>query len=166
MTSRSADAFKDIEHGDGNPNVCTPKITEDFIGIRINTPEKVTWSAADKDPVSGAFARVMLCGIYRLPAAEIVDTKGFYLSASLVATNVKTHQNYIKLLQTVSHYIEDPAPPEFSAKELENVYETGYFNINILEVLELPDQAGEYLVFITFKSFQSNRQTIVLELVR
>lgn len=167
MTSRpAADTFVGIEHGDGNPNACTPEIGDDFIGIKINTPVKVAWSAADRDPVTDSFTRVMLCGTYRLPAADIVDTEGFYLSASLAATNVQTHHNCISLFQTDSHQIENPDPPRFTTEELEGLYETGYFNINILEVLDLPEETGEYLVFVTFKSFKSNVQRIVLEHVK
>jgi len=163
MTVRSAEAFANIEHGDGTPNTCTPQISDDFVGVKINIPDKVTWSGEDKDPFSGAFSRVMLCGIYRLAAACIVGTEGFYLSASLVATNTRTHKVYYAKIRPDHPGLENPDLPQFSAKELEGVYETGYFNVNIVEVLDLPEEAAEYLVFVVFKSFKSNVASIVLE---
>lgn len=162
MTEQSPDDFSNIEHGDGNPNKCTPKIDDNFSGIKIHMPKEIIWTAKDRNPISGAFAKVMLCGVYRLPASQLVDTSGFIVSASVMATNIKTHENYIALLQE-NNFTEDPEPSEISTEELKGVYETGYFAINILEVLDLPEKAGEYMVFVSFKTYQSNKQTITIK---
>jgi hypothetical protein len=163
MDTRSVDAFAGIKHGDDNPNKCTPEISDDFIGIKINTPEKITWTAADKNPVTNAFSRVMLCGIYHLSAIDLDDTKGFHLSASLIATNIKTHKNYIRFINKIPNEIKNPNRQQHSAKELEGLSVIGYFNIDIVEVLGLPEEAAEYLVFVIFKSFKSNVRKIILE---
>ena len=151
-----SDEFEGIESGDNNPSSCTPEIESDFVGIKINTPESVIWTAADRDDVTEAFARAMVCGIYRLPSIDIVDTDGFNLTASVIATDIQTHQSYAAKMVPDMPLLEDPEPHRPTDEELAGQYETGYFNVNMLDYLELPEKAADYNVFVVFGSSKSN----------
>ena len=163
MSSSAENLFSEVVAGDNNPNKCTPKITENFVGIKINTPDTVQWAFGDKDKFTGAFAKMMVCGIYRLAAKDLFDTDGFNLTASLIATDSRTHKSFTAKMAADSLMLEDPNPRKPAPEELEGVFETGYFNINALALLPLPEKDAEYTIFVMFKHFKSNVAVVKLQ---
>ena len=162
MEPPSADLFANVEPGNDNENDCTPRIEEDFIGIRINAPEVIGYTPGVGDRTTGAFVNAILCGIYRFESAFLVETTGFKKAATLVAVDRKTHQSYTAKMVHDHPDIPNPDPPQFPRQMLEGVYETGYFNINILDFLELPERPATYDVFVTIHQHISNIVTFTL----
>jgi hypothetical protein len=162
MEPRSADLFANVEPDNDNENGCTPRIGGDFIGIRINAPEVIDYTQGERDPITGAFGRAILCGIYRFESALLLQTEGFKKTATLVAVDTKTHQPYTAKMVHDHLEIPNPDPPRFSPEVLEGVYETGYFNINMLDFLGLPEQPATYDIFVTLQQHKSNVATVTL----
>ena len=163
MEPSASGAFENVESDDRNPNDCTPKIESDFVGIRINAPGSVTYIPGAKDPVTGSFARLMICGIYRLELPVLAQTKGFRKVATLAAVATDTHQTFTGGMMHDHPDTPNPNPSKFSPEELKGFHETGYFNVNVLDYLHLPERPGEYQIFVTFTEYTSNVVTVTLK---
>lgn len=159
---RSVDLFANVEPDNDNSNECTPAIENDFIGIRINAPEAIDYTPGERDRITGAFGRAILCGIYRFESAFLLETDGFKKTATLVAVDTKTHRPYTAKMVHDHPEIPNPDPPQYPPEMLEGVYETGYFNINMLDFLGLPEQPATYEVFVTLQRYKSNVVTVRL----
>lgn len=162
MESISSEVFAEIEPGDSTENKCTPKVGEDFIGFRINAPTLVSYNPGEEDPFTGAFAKVMICGVYRFDAALAFEVGGIEKSLTLVAIDTESHTPYSG--QMVSGHLEIPESPprQYPPEVLENLYYKRFLNINILDYLGLPEKPATYNVFVTLKEYKSNVVTIKL----
>ncbi len=156
----SGGLFENIEPSNYSKNQCTPRIEEDFIGIRLAAPEVVRYVPGKRDRITGAFGRAILCGIYRLELVLLAQTDGFDKTATLIAIDTKTHVPYSAKMVHDHPEIPNPNPPQFTPEMLTGIFETGYFNINMLDFLKLPEQPATYNVFVTFLQFKSNVLTV------
>jgi hypothetical protein len=157
------EAFATVDAGSGNRSACSPAIDSSFIGIVINAPEKIVYTPGTRDPVSGAFARFMICGVYRLDGWELYQLGGFREGAKLVATDVDHHDVFADKMQPPHPTEPQPNPPKWTAQDFAGQTEQGYFNENLLDFLPLPQRPGRYDVFVTFGPHRSNAVTVTLE---
>lgn len=153
--------FENIEPDNHNENECTPRIEEDFIGIRIVAQEVINYMPGQRNRITGAFGRAILCGIYRLDSVFLAQTNGFRKTATLIAVDTKTHVPYSVNMVHDHPEIPNPNPSQIPLEKFRSVV-TGYFNINMLDFLRLPEQPATYNVFVTFGQFKSNVVTVRL----
>ena len=163
MNSLSPDLFDKVEPDDFNENECTPKIDDEFIGIRINAPKEVYYNPGERNRFTGAFCKVIICGVYSFDASFINQlNNSIEESITLVAIDTKSHEPYVSGIVNDNPKIPDPSLNDYSPEELEDLYYTGFFNINILDYLGLPEKPATYNVFVTLKEYKSNVVTIKL----
>jgi len=160
------EAFAAVEPGSGNRNACSPIVDSDFVGIVISAPKKVLFTPGTRDPVSGAFARFMICGAYRLDAWQLHQLGGFREGARLVATDADRHDVFTGAMQPPHPATPQPDPPRWTAQDFAGQTEQAYFNENLLDFLPLPQQPARYDVVVTFGSHGSNVVTVTLEAAR
>jgi len=162
MDNLPSEMFENIEPGD-DENACTPKIDDNFIGIRINAPDVVYYAPGEKDPNTGHFAKIMICGIRRFRGDFLSELRpDVEKKVALVAIDTQLHNVHTSLLIDDDPDEPDPSPPQFPKETLEKVYITAWFNINILDYLDLPERPATYNVFVTLKEYKSNVVTIKL----
>jgi hypothetical protein len=157
------EAFASVDAGSGNRSAGSPTLDASFNGILINAPEKVVYTPGARDPVSGAFARFIVCGAYRLDGWELYQLGGFREGAKLVATDVDHHDVFADKMLPPHPMQPQPNPPKYTAQDFAGQTEQGYFNENLLDFLPLPQRPGRYDVFVTFGPHRSNVVTVTVE---
>jgi hypothetical protein len=160
-----ADRFAKIEPGSGEPNECTPQVAKDFIGIRIAAPETVIYTPGARDQFTGAFAKVMICGVYQFNDYFLQEYGNPVKNASLVAVDAVSHQVYTGKMTHGHPEVRPPGPPSprRTADELKDSFEEGWFNENLLDYLPLPEALATYQVYLTLGPEKSNVVTIGLK---
>jgi hypothetical protein len=163
-TSYSNPAFAEVEPDSFSEELCTPEIVEGFEGLALAAPETVFYDAGQENPLTGAFADIIVCGVVSLP----YDTQGledvFLYSIILTAIDQATRKKYTgQLSQTGTSETDDPTldsrvPMEIA--EGEEIVITDYFNPNLTLLLDLPEQDAEYLVYATVGPYKSNQVRI------
>ncbi|AUX43429.1 uncharacterized protein SOCE26_048770 [Sorangium cellulosum] len=136
-------------------NECTPQIDGfDFEGLLINTPEEVVFEGAGN--LSRAGGRFVLCGACRFKQS-FMNLRGHFVDQILfVAVNARTHEAYSGKLETVPNAIPSPDPddgldPDMLIGEV--------FNPDLGELLGLPAEEAEYIVYATIGPYRSNTLT-------
>jgi hypothetical protein len=127
------EAFAAVDPGSGNRSACSPTLDANFIGIVINAPEKVVYTPGTREPLSGAFARFMICGTYRLDAWPLDQLGGFREGAKLVATDAGNHDVFADKMVPPHPTDPQPNPPHRTAQDFAGQTELGYFNENLLD---------------------------------
>lgn len=160
-----ADRFARVDPGSAQQNECTPKVGAGFIGIRIAAPETVIYTPGERDRFTGAFARAIICGVYRFNAYFLQEHGNPVKNASLVATDAATRQVYAAKMTHGHPELRPPGqpPPRQTAEELKNSFEKSYFNENLLDYLPLPEAPATYQVHLTLGPESSNVVTITLK---
>ena len=163
-TTFSDPAFAAVIEGSLLASPCSPEIADpDFRGLRIAAPELVTYSPGDFDPITGAFARVVLCGTYQLEFSTLGLDGDFVESIVIVAIDEGRRETFDGRMVTIENRIPAPPrpdtlePPDFAGDVL-----TGYFNPNLAVVLELPERSADYVVYALLGPYESNRARIAV----
>jgi hypothetical protein len=133
-------------------NACTPQIDGfSFEGLLINTPEEVVFSGSGS--LSRAGGKLMLCGACRFKQS-FMNLRGHFIDQILfVAVNAKTHQTYSAKLESVPNAIPGPDPDD----GLDPAMLVGeVFNPDLGELLRLPAEEAEYIVYATIGPYRSN----------
>lgn len=158
-TTFSDPAFADVVQGSLLSNACSPEIEGgDFRGLRIAAPEVVTYAPGDFDPITGAFARVIVCGTYRLDFTTLGLNGDFVESIVLIAVDEARRETFSGRMVTVENRIPPPdfgdglEPADFAGDVI-----TGYFNPNLAVVLGLPERPADYVVYAVLGPYESNR---------
>ncbi len=160
-TTYSNPAFAGVEPDSFGEEPCTPEIAEGFEGLALASPETVFYDAGQENPLTGAFADIVVCGVVSLP----YDTQGledaFLDSIELVAIDQATRKNYTgQLSQNGMSETDDPTLDSrvpLDIVEGEEIVVTDFFNPNLTSLLELPEQDAEYLVFAKLGPYNSNQ---------
>ena len=161
-TTFSDPAFDEVMEGTLLSSACSPAIEEDgFRGLRIAAPEVVTYLPGDFNPITGAFARIVVCGTYRLEFSTLGLDGDFVESIVLVAVDEGRRETFNGRMVTVQNRIPPPPRPDgLTPADFAGDVITGYFNPNLAVVLDLPEQPADYVVYAVLGPYESNRVSI------
>lgn len=162
MASEPGDAdFEQVIAGSRVPNPCTPSLQGNrrFRGIKIAAPREVVFDGESRDPFFGAFARVLLAGIYHFDANYLDLRQQFLRRIVLVAVDAADHRAFVGTMEPVANAIRVPSPLDrmnLSPQDFAGRSITGYFNPNLAQVLSLPEKEAEYIAYATLGEYVSN----------
>jgi hypothetical protein len=153
--------FDQVIAGSLLPNPCTPVPTDelDFRGLLLQAPTDVWFQPGQRDPLFGAFARMLVCGIYCFDANYLDLRERFLERIVLVAVDVVQHRAYSTRLRAIPNAIAVPSPLDgmpLSAADWAGRSVTGYFNPNLAEILPLPAEETSYVVYAALGTYLSN----------
>jgi hypothetical protein len=153
-------AFDDVVEGSYMDYDCSPDIDDpDFRGIVLNAPEVVYFSPGESNPISGAFAQVIVCGAF----AFDYDTMGlegdFADSIVVVAVDEASRASFHGTMLGIENQEPEPAGiyGEVTPADLSDDVIGGYFNPNLAVILGLPEKEADYVVYALLGPFESNR---------
>lgn len=151
-------AFDKVRLDTFEPSEGSPKVEDDFTGIRIAMPAKVSVSALE---------RVPLCGVWAFDGGTMGGLPGVEDSLVFLARNAGTNETATGNFRV--H--EDPASPaemkpdgppaatggsEPPLLEPEAATVRGYFNFNLGRVWKVPERPGRWRVHLVLHGVQSN----------
>ncbi len=157
----SDEAFDQVKLDTFEPSPCSPKVDDDFTGIRIAMPARVP---------AGGLARLPLCGVWSFDGATMAGLPQVEDSLVFLARNVGT--NDVATGNFRMH--EDPAGPEDMKPgpdesapagttgaeppmlEPSDVNVRGYFNFNLGRVWKVPAKPGRWRLHVLLHDVQSN----------
>lgn len=153
-------AFDKVRLDTFEPSEGTPKVEDDFRGIRIAMPAKVA---------AGGLGELPLCGVWSFDGATMATLPPLEDSLVFLARNTQTHET------ATGHFRihEDPATPaemkpdpdeapaggrgdELPEIEPKDGVVTGYFNFNLGRPWKVPAKPGRWRVHVVLHQFQSN----------
>jgi len=153
-------AFDKVKLDTFEPSEGTPKVEDDFTGIRIAMPAKVPAGGLDELP---------LCGVWSFDGATLGTLPPVEDSLVFLARNTRTHET------ATGHFRihEDPASPsemkpgedeEPAAGGRDDLPEidpkdatvTGYFNYNLGRAWKVPARPGRWRVHVVLHGIHSN----------
>jgi hypothetical protein len=149
--------FESVFPGSLQPYSCSPELPDDpeFRGVILAAPRV---SPLARDPDTGAFARVIVCGAYQLDADYLGLRERFLGRLLVVAVDVRTHRPFAGVVRVPGGDIDpDPfagrglLPSDFAGRSV-----GGYFNLNLASRLRLPEGEADYHVYATVGEFVSN----------
>ena len=141
--------FNAVELGDHSENPCTPKIAEDFDGIRINVPERVVVG-------EDQFA---VCGTYLFSAEYVYSLPDIHRAVVLVAVDAERHTPFAcNILRPFSPDPRDEAPPVPEDPEWMSEHRIQkFFNVDLLDYMDrLPERSATYYVYALIEGNVSN----------
>lgn len=139
-------------------NPCTPQIKGfAFEGLLINVPEEIFYNEGVPGSLTKAGGRLRLCGACRFKY-NFMNLRGHFIDHILfVVVNAKTHQTYAAKLESVPNAMPGPDPED----GLEPTMIVGeVWNPDLAELLGLPAEPAEYVVYTTIGPYQSNALTV------
>lgn len=156
--------FDGIKLNTKKKSACSPRIADDFRGLRIVTPDRIDLGDPWHDGVGSNVARPVLpvCGTLRVGG----DTAARFSSLSnqilLVAVDARQHASYVANLVARGMTPEvSPPPTPAELEEWKDTIETSYFNANAFYYLQdLPAAPGRYHVFAMLGDIVSNLRTV------
>jgi len=139
--------FNAVDAGVHTSNECTPDIAEDFIGLRINAPEKVTKSV-DK---------FMICGTHQFAADYVYGFDDIIWSIVIVVVDAASHEPYSCNLISPGDSPERGDPIGVQDPDwMKGHTIQGFFNVDLFEIMEnLPDRDGDYIVYAIIEEHAS-----------
>lgn len=157
----SDDVFDKVELGTYDPSAATPKVDDDFKGIRIAMPAKV---GVDD------LARVPLCGVWTFDGKTMGTFPRIEDSLVYLARNVASHETATGNFRihkdpvTAADVKPDPAsrpaaPPTGDEPEIidpSSAIVRGYFNYNLGRFWTVPERPGKWRVHVVLHGVQSN----------
>jgi len=141
-------SFNSVELGNGLPNACTPDVPDDFVGLRINVPEKVTHG---KD-------QFVICGTFRFPADYVDKFDSVHSAINVVAVDATTHRPYATDFSVPGGTPEPrDSPPIPDPDWMEDHFIESFFNEDLLLYMEdLPRTTADYFVYAVLENHVSN----------
>lgn len=151
-------AFDKVKLDTFEPSEGSPKVEDDFTGLRIAMPAKVSAGGVDEVP---------LCGVWAFDGATMAGLPSVEDSLVFLARNVATHETATGNFRM--H--EDPASPaemkpddggapaggrDLPELEPEAATVRGYFNFNLGRPWKIPARPGRWRVHVVLHQFQSN----------
>ena len=159
--------FAQVVAGSLLRNACTPAEADDFgfRGLRLAAPAKVELVPGARDPLFGAFARLMACGCYCFDSNYLGLREQFLEHIVLVAVDLRQHRAYAGRMQAVPNAIPMPSPFDaelYSDADWAGRSVTGYFNPNLAELMALPAEETDWVVYAALGSHLSNAVRIAV----
>lgn len=155
------DDFEQVPAGTFTPNPCSPDLLSnyDFRGIQLHAPRELLFDGESRDRLHGTFARVLVCGAYHLDSSYLDLREDFLPHILLVAVNAKTHEARAENFETVPNALVNPSPLDdlgLGPDDLRGRSIIEYFNVDLVQVLSLPEAEADYLVYAVLGSYVSN----------
>lgn len=148
----SDQAFDGIMLDTYDESAASPKVDEDFSGIVIAMPGKVTISELD---------RVPLCGTWTFSSSDLGRHAGVGKNLVYLARNLETHEAFTGNFRM--HVHPEPieadsnrAPAPTSENDDQEVTVQGWFNLNLGRVWNIPPRPARYRVVIVLDEVHSN----------
>lgn len=134
-------------------HTCSPKNPgPEWIGIKINVPEKVEVNRDDEIKI------IPLFGLYQISTAALIRKKD---AIKICLKNLDTDMSFTGYMieKEDGHPIDAPDENPYTEeeiKELEDYVSSSYFNPNIPEYVQFPVMPGKYEVYIKYSGNKSN----------
>jgi len=164
MTDKfSNPVFNEVVEGSYMDYACSPVIDDlDFIGIKLNAPEVVTFVPGGLNPINGSFAPVIVCGSYSFKYTTLGLNGRFVNAIVLVAVDEKSRMSFHGTMSGVVNAIPEPqgAGDGLTAEDFAGDTIGGYFNPNLAVILGLPEKEADYVVYALLGPYESNRVRI------
>lgn len=157
------EVFDKLELDTFEKSAGTPKLeSDDFEGIRIAMPAKVSVSQLE---------RIALCGVWSFPGSVLKRFPMVQDSLVFLARNVGTnetatgnfrvHRDPVSADEVNANRGERPAPSRSDADDgpvigAEAITTRGYFNFNLGRVWEVPERPGRWRVHLVLHDIESN----------
>lgn len=161
-TTFSDAAFDEVVEGSLLSSTCSPEIDDpEFRGLRIAAPTAVTYSPGDFNPITGAFARIVVCGTYQLDFSALGLDGDFVESIVMIAVDEGRRETFNGRMVTVRNRIPPPPRPDgLEPADFAGDVIAGHFNPNLAVVLDLPERPADYVVYAVLGPYESNRVRI------
>lgn len=162
-------AFDQVKAGSLSPSPCTPEVDEDdfdYRGIAISAPTRVEFVPGQIDPMTGAFARLIVCGTYTLDGNYLGLREQFLERLVVVAVDTTHHRAYSSGVLAVQNPVSLPDPFDdevLTEADWAGRVVTGYFNPNLAEVMPLAAEEASYVVYVVLGRYVSNVVRIDVE---
>jgi hypothetical protein len=140
--------FSGFKPGNHGANGCTPSIGDDFLGIKINGPEEIVLSKGQMI--------LPLSGIYRFRVDYILKFGSPEEHMSIIVSNREKKKSYAGRIRSLDPILDDPTTVSIDAETAKTTYETGYFDINVLDYVSLQLVPGDYDVYVVLEEHKSN----------
>lgn len=157
------EAFDKVDLDTFEESACTPKLdSDDFEGVRIAMPAKVSASRLD---------RIALCGVWSFNNAALAKFPMVEDSLVFLARNAGTHETATGNFRTHKDPASPdemkagaaqssaPPPPAAGSDPVigdEDITTRGYFNFNLGRVWNVPAKPGRWRVHVALHDVQSN----------
>jgi hypothetical protein len=150
-------AFDKVREGSLLQYDCSPSLEDDFRfrGVRVRGPKRVLFGPRTRNPATGTFARVMLCGSYHLESNYLGLRERFLPRIFLVAVDASSHRVFTGHLGGLAD-AESPRGSSLSDADMKGRSVIEFFNPNLADVLPLPEEEADYLAYVTLGDFVSN----------
>jgi len=165
MTNINQHTFRspfDVPIGYRSETNYSPVINNQFFGIKINSPEKITVKEALKMDRFGNNDYVPISLTHQFNLAYLRKFNNITDHMTVVAVNVKTGISFSGNLgdEDTAEYPDDA--PYLPEEELVNTFAEGFLTFNLLQVLNLPAESAAYFIHVTLEEYQSNVLQILL----
>ena len=148
--AKMENAFSDFNPGDHGANGCTPAIDGDFVGVKINGPGEITL------PAERSQAMIPLCGVYRLRFDYIVTLGSPEEHMSIIVVHQESQKSYAGRILSGDPILADPNQAPKNIEGQGESFETGYFDINLLDYVSFPLVPGNYHLYVVLEEYKSN----------
>jgi hypothetical protein len=164
MVNKFSDpAFDEVVEGSYMEYACSPDIDDpDFIGIVLNAPKVVKYEPGKPDPISGAFAPIIVCGAYAFKYTTLGLNGDFADSIVMVAVDENSRISYHGTMTGIDNAEPPPAGGEDGLTPEDFAGDTigGYFNPNLATLMNIPEKDADYVVYALLGPYESNRVRI------
>lgn len=169
--------FTGVGNNDSNKYDCSPRLinrfTSPFIGLLINAPEEVVWSSEAMDDSYVTFPngdtespyKLMVAGLSKVPDSTLDLDGDVAFEILLVAVNQETAESFSGKMIRFGE--SSPLPPGVVGHMKQNASDSkadnarlSYFNIDLVQNLDLPITNAVYTVYATLGKYKSNVLTI------
>jgi len=134
---------------------CSPDVTDEFRGLVIAVPDKVT---TKEDSI------FLVCGTYQVDESVFVQFRSFENEIVIHVTDLTTHTPYSSSMMDENfepEYLDDFEPDE----GVEDVVYTGWFSADLFDYFpDLPRRPGLFSIYATIGDMKSN--VIKVEIVK
>jgi hypothetical protein len=131
-----------------SPSRCSPEAPDDYRGLLIAAPKSVTLGEA-----------IPVCGTFRLGAEAVNKHLALPCEVTLVAIDMESYEARSGNLAGDGRP-ERSAPLDPTMRGFDKYVMTGWFNADLVEVLELPRKKAKYRVFAALGDWVSNMAII------
>lgn len=146
--------FEKLELNTARANACSPaKPAPRWRGLIIQAPAEIHYKPGQ--PIDGRFARIPICGFYRLDTANLLDGKPLLL----VAVNIQDKSRISGPMIEHDHgrMAPRPNPPApLRAKDVQGMASGAFFNPDLAVYLDLPAVDAIYAVHAEYGGMLSN----------
>ncbi|MGD8377134.1 MAG: hypothetical protein PVF68_13445 [Acidobacteriota bacterium] len=145
--------FSQVKLGTFLQSPCSPQFPDlREVGLRIRMPESVTLSA-------DGGGTVPLCLAAQLTAGEMAGYRHVFEPSNVVLVDDERGETITGSLW-LDRTMADPEPSELSPEEMRTIIVRKYYNVDLMERIDLPARDATYQVYATLNAHKSNVLTL------